>query len=109
MPFDLNKIKAREVEIALSFDDETLEFFYRPNKLTFEMAEKLDGSGTAANLQALTELISRWNITNDKGKLLPIDEEHLKSLPTQLLGKMTQAIVEDMFPNAPTTETPGSF
>lgn len=109
--FKLNKVIAREVELTLSFDDETLELAYYPNHMTLDVSEQFAAAGESSEqtLKALVPLLSRWNITNGSGKALPITYENLRKLPARLNTAILRAVMEDMFPNARTTEDSGSF
>lgn len=111
MPFDLKKIREREVEIKITFLDETLTLAYWPGKLTLDVLEQMQGDGTdlEKTKSVLPKLISRWDMMNGKGKPEPITPETFGQLESKLVGRISGAIMEDMFPNATTTETSGSF
>lgn len=108
---NLNKIKAKEVELKVTFQDEVLTLKYKPQEFTLDVLEQIesDGSNLRTTRQVLPKLISKWDLMNGKGKVMEITPESFGELPVDLVGRISSEIMGDMFPNAGTTETPGSF
>jgi len=98
----------RTVTMAVGEDVVTLT--YRPSGITPETEDRLEAFvkeqkvGQSMIALLLDTLVS-WDITDDKGKTLPINDAQLRKLPLALLGQMVRTITEDMRPNAPSGGT----
>lgn len=104
--FNLNKVKAREVPLSLSFDDEVLEVAYKPRELRYADVEDLSKAEDPDRvIKILAKVISRWNMTNGSNKPVPITVPELKQLPHELLDAIGGAVLSDMFPNLKTPES----
>lgn len=123
----LSQILSERKELAILFDDVTLNVVYKPKALTPEtidsfanIAEKLGGSRegieSIANqdifkqLQAMSSissmpviqivsLVAEWDLTDDDGVTIPITVEDVRKLPVEFLKQVVSAINTDINPN----------
>ncbi len=99
--------------IVIPVGDEALNIVYRPGGLTPETEDRLhelteEQRGGAALVAFLRDLIVSWDLLDDQGKPLPVDETTLRLLPTGFLSMMVQTIVDDMRPNLMSAGTSGA-
>lgn len=83
---------------------------YRPGGITPETEERLEALGKeqrvgASLITLLKDTLVAWDITDDKGKPLPVTEASLRQLPLRFLGDVVRAITEDMRPNGSSAGT----
>jgi hypothetical protein len=84
----------------------TLKVEYSPSGYTPLLEAKASEameSGRASNmlLTMLIPLITKWDLTGEDEKPLPITEEGLSQLPVFTLSRILEAITEDMKPGKP--------
>lgn len=96
--------------ITVPVGDQVVTIAYRPGGITPETEERLEALGREQRIGAslialLKDTLVSWDITDDKGKPLPVTEASLRQLPLRLLGDLVRAITEDMRPNASSAGT----
>ncbi len=100
-------------ELIIPVGDEEVHISFRPGGLSPATEERLlqfaaDQRGGAALVAFLADCLCDWDITDDAGKKLPVNEHTLKSLPIVFLGQIVNAISEDMHPNLTSAEPSGA-
>lgn len=97
--------------VTIQFHGITVKAAYYPGKVTEDIIAQIDALATVgastetragySDLDALlTELIASWDLTEDDGvTMIPIDAEHLRTLPVLFRQQALLRIVEDMRPN----------
>lgn len=105
MPVSLASIKAQTKALPpLEFEDgASLNLRYRVHAFTPNAEAALKESETAGSVseslvQSLLLLLESWDLTDAKGKVLPLTEATLRDLPISLMGRMFNAISEDQLP-----------
>ncbi|HXF08989.1 MAG TPA: hypothetical protein VNK45_10800 [Candidatus Acidoferrales bacterium] len=111
MPVKLSQLTADRRACRLAVGDDTLTITYRPSGITPELEDQLreyttDQRGGAALVTLLAHCLIEWDLLDDRGKPISPTAEHLRRLPTVFLGRVMQAIMEDLRPNSPNA---GSF
>lgn len=104
----------RAVQVDLG-DGETLNVTYRPGAVTpaqhdatIDLVER--GRGPAALARSLADSLLTWDLTDDNDAPYPLDEAHLRELPSGFLRKIFDAIQSDLGPNQKRSgESAGSF
>lgn len=113
MPVRVSNLARNQRALTVPIDGETLTISYLPGRLTpaaeDELRAKIDDQrGGPALASLLAEMVAGWDLTNDDGSAYPIDEPHLRELPTSFLAVVATAITEDMRPNGPSAVTSGA-
>jgi len=101
----------RTVTVRFEDTEETLTVSYRPmgfTPLTEERLQECQEQGRIGRglVSLLLDCLVGWDLLDDKGKPLAIDNDTLQSLPLNLLARIVSAIGEDMRPNP---QSAGSF
>jgi hypothetical protein len=103
-------------EISFVFADETVNLSYKVGKYTGEAELRLSEAQTDKQpvnglVNLLDGLLVSWDVLEDDGKQMAVTVENLRRLPVNFLAEMTNAITEDMRPNAVTASQSrgGSF
>ncbi len=105
MPIRLSELMRDTRTVTLAVGEESLTVSYRPGGITPETEDRLEAFAQnqkvgASMIALLLDTLTGWDITDDKGKTLPVTEAQLRKLPLALLGQLVRAITEDMRPNA---------
>lgn len=66
------------------------------------VAEEMQSGETDGVVKGLCQIIKAWNITDDDDQLLPIDEQTMRLIPSDLIKAMTSVVMDEMgkVPNA---------
>ena len=84
-------------ELAVEFDDQTINIAFAPNRLDARVMMMVAGPMAPTVLvDVLSHLILDWDFTDDDGKKLPVTEDALAELPVALLMKIANAVVEEI-------------
>ncbi len=103
----------RTATVKIGGDEMTIS--YLPNAYTPRLeadAAQAQGGQQAGPvlITILREVLTAWEITDDKGRMLPIDDKTLAEIPMPVLTDMLRVIGEDMNPQKKTsTPSGGSF
>lgn len=105
MPIRLSELMRDTRTLTLTVGEDTLTVTYRPGGITPETEDRLESLAQEQRvgqslIALLLDTLTGWDITDDKGKALPVTEAQLRRLPLALLGQLVRAITEDMRPNA---------
>jgi hypothetical protein len=97
--------------VTVVFGDESMNVDFRigalsPRKLTaMQTAKPEDMLETTVDF--LDGVLSRWEVEDDKGKVIPIDRETLMGMPVDFLAAIAEAINADV--TVPKESMTGSF
>lgn len=114
MPISL--LKARRARTAdtktvdVEFGDESMTVEFRLSAITPSTLAELqadEGDKLASTVAFLCEVLSKWEVVDEDGKTLPIEEDVLSALPVDFLTAIASAITADV--QVPKATTPGSF
>lgn len=96
----------RHIEIRVGPQPEdVVKVGYRPGALTLAIADELRALqfDPMADLRVaevmLLPILESWDLQNDDGSELPVNEVTLKSLPIEFIGRVFNAVREDALPN----------
>jgi hypothetical protein len=107
----LGHLKKQTKAVApIDFDGEALNIRYRvhaftPNVEAELRASEKEGSVSDSLVRMLTLLLDSWDLNDEKGKVLPVNETVLRDVPLAVLSRIFTAISEDQ---APPPEKSGS-
>lgn len=104
MPISLSALTADRRTVKVPFGDDTLTLTYKPSAVNAkqearELEEREKGQHLLAQAKSLAEIVESWDVTDDKGKPLPVSEEVLAGLGLDVTSKLTRAILDDLLPN----------
>ena len=102
---ELNNLRA-EVDVEL-YPGITSRCVYRLDAFNDEVVKLIDGATRGGGLTAVAEngrkalekLLVSWEITDEKGKELPINADTLKRLNVRVIDRLLGAIIGDRDPN----------
>lgn len=98
----LSQILSETKVVSVSISGDTLAVTYRPQAVTPEMVDRMNGANSApgdAIASTVVDLVHEWDLTDDNGKSYPITLETVRKLPVSFLSAVTQAITTDINPN----------
>lgn len=107
MPISIASLTADRRTIKVPFGDEHLTLVYKPSAVNAkqearELDERAKGQHILSQARSLAEIILSWDVLDDSGKPLPVNEETLAMLGLEVTAKLTQAILADLLPNQKT-------
>lgn len=105
MPIKLSDLKKKTKRVSLEILGETLAVEYRPGAITPVFLSALQDETLAA---ALPQIITWWDLQDEDGEMIPIDEDSLKNdgfieLNKTILGALLEDIANPTKPKAPTS------
>lgn len=103
----LSAVLADLTTLPIDVDGETLNVTYAPSSLTPEledqyMAEFETQRTGGALAKYLANVVTQWDLVDDEGEPVAPTEEILRTLPVKFLGKVFEAIAEDINPQKKT-------
>jgi hypothetical protein len=86
--------------------EESVAVVYMPGALTLRVSEQITEAveqGLEANVafHMLKPMLVSWDLQDEEGNELPVNEETLKDIPLNFLGMILQAIHADVRPDPP--------
>jgi hypothetical protein len=92
MPLSLATIRQPTATAEMPYLDEVLTIKWRPGGLTPEaqdviasVAEKPATQQTKAVIKVLSDIVSSWDLLDDRGKAIPVTAPNLAKLPLEFL------------------------
>ncbi len=83
-----------------------LDVTYNPGRITPKFWEKLnsrtregDFSFSESKVMQIVEFVTDWSIVDDEDDPLPVDQETVRTLPTQVLDLILDGIQKDLYPD----------
>jgi len=90
----------REARTTIDYDGAAIEVVYRPAAINSDWLKRMgERAGLDTYVPLLTEVLVRWDITDDDGNELEPSVEIMRQLPIDFLNKVAQALLERMSPN----------
>ena len=104
MPVRVSALITDRKTTGIDFDGETLSVTYRPSAINAaqeerELADKATGHVVLAVNKSLAEMIVSWDLQDDEGNPLPVDEETLRPLGIDVVQRIYNGIIRDALPN----------
>lgn len=104
MAVRLSAMKAKVTETTLDWDGESVDFAYKPNEFTMELADQIEKEAEDENLSMvaamLAPLIIWWDVLDDEDERIPPSPENMRRFPLPFLLKIMEAITADQNPEA---------
>lgn len=98
----LSHMKAKIKESSLTWDGEVVDFAYRPNEFTMELADQIAAEAEAENLTSvsamLAPIVEWWDVLDDQDQRIAPSAENMRAFPLNFLLAIMRAITEDSKP-----------
>lgn len=100
----ISQLISDSAHLPISFSEgETLNVYYTPSKMTpasladMGTVEGLSGQEQVDAIVRLTaNLLTKWDLTDDNNKVIPVTEEGLRHVPLLILNRVLVEIAGDM-------------
>lgn len=99
----LSEIFSTSKTVEVTIGDGKLAVTYRPDAVTPELVDRMNNTGSApgeAIATSVVELVESWDLTDNDGQPYPLTVEAVRKLPVSFLSSVTNAITDDINPNA---------
>lgn len=101
MAIRFSDLEADQREIAVEFSGNEVKLTYRPSAYTPILEEKMMQSLESKRpyngmAQVIADVVVEWDVLEDDGEMYPLEYEELRTLPSQFLMAVIEAITEDM-------------
>lgn len=105
MPISQANLKNNKRTVTGEYYGETFTVTYKPSEYTLAVQSGIDNPDTDETsneklINLLTNMLTAWDVLDEKGDPLPITPEILADLPVALLGAIQMCCREDMTPKA---------
>jgi hypothetical protein len=103
MPAVSHLKRPKLIQASVEVEGETVSVTFDRNRVTLAWAAEVKKAREAWDPDALArtsaDVIADWDITNDDGTPFPPTPENLASLPTTVMGRLSDAIAEAATPS----------
>lgn len=99
----LSDVTRERKDLAVPFGDLVLNVVYKPQFATPALLSEFANASQDPLLLAkdFCAMVDSWDLTDDKDRVIPVDQEHVANVPISILQAVILAIGEDMRPNLP--------
>lgn len=98
----LSAMKAKITETNLEWDGEVVDFAYKPNEFTMELADEIAAAAEAENMNAVSAMLAPiivwWDVLDDQDQRIEPTTENMRQFPLNFLVKIMGAITTDQDP-----------
>lgn len=98
----LSAMKAKVQETHLEWDGETVDFAYKPNEFTMELADDISAAAEKEDLGMVSAMLSPiivwWDVLDDEDNRIPPTPENMRRFPLNFLLRIMNTITEDQNP-----------
>lgn len=110
MPIRLSSLSTDRRTLKVPFGDDTLTLTYKPSAINAvqearEIADKAAGKVVLSQARSLVESLLSWDLLDDDGEPLPLNEEIMGGLGLDVTNKLYSALIDDLLPNRRTGST----
>lgn len=99
----LSEMLEKTRETFITWDEERVDFAYKPHAFTLELSDQIDAAAEAGDQDVVSMLLSPlvvwWDVLDDEGGRIPPDDENMKKFPMTFLlaimGKVNQETVPE--------------
>lgn len=102
MAVRLSTMKARIQEASLTWDGETVDFAFKPNEFTMELADQIAQAGEAEDMNSVTALLAPmvewWDVLDDEDERIPPTVENMRRFPLNFLLSLMDAMTKAQVP-----------
>lgn len=104
MAVRLSDMRAKVTETFLTWDGERVDFAYKPNEFTMDLADDIEKAAEREDVNVVSMLLSPivvwWDVLDDNDERIPASPENMGKFPMNFLLKIMKAITEDQDPEA---------
>lgn len=105
MAFSIKKVQEKTIPLTIEFDSQILELQLRSAVFTPKFGKEIEAIGKdsmhEANIQSLVRGIVDWNIEDEEGNKIPVNEENISTLPYPLVLETIEKLFSTISGNAP--------
>lgn len=98
----LSDMKAKITESTVEWDGEVIDFAYKPNEFTMELADEMAVAADREDLSMVATMLSPiivwWDVLDDEDQRIPPDAARMKTFPLPFLLRIMNAITKDQKP-----------
>lgn len=98
----LSNLKASTRETFVEYDGERVDFCYKPNEFTMELADTIQVAAEKESLEVVSSLLAPlivwWDVLDDQDNRIPPSVENMRQFPMGFLNKIMDAINDDVTP-----------
>lgn len=93
----LGSIRDAIVEVTVTFLDVEVRAGVRPGRITRSLVEAAQNAEALdALVEQVVELVAWWDITDEAGERLPVNEGTVRQLPIPFIARLVLAAVESV-------------
>lgn len=100
----LSAMKAKITESFLEWDGERVDFAYKPNEFTMELADEIAVQAEQENLSMVAAMLAPivvwWDVLDDEDERIPATAENMRRFPLNFLLRIMEAITKDQDPES---------
>ena len=100
----LSAMKAKVQESHLDWDGERVDFAYKPNEFTMELADEIQVAAEKENLSLVSAMLAPiivwWDVLDDNDERIEPVAENMKRFPLNFLLRIMEAITKDQDPES---------
>jgi hypothetical protein len=100
----LSAMKAKVKESHLDWDGERVDFAYKPNEFTMELADEIQAAADDENLTMVSSMLAPiivwWDVLDDEDQRIDATADNMRRFPLNFLLKIMGAITEDQDPES---------
>lgn len=102
MAVSLTKMRQSIRTAQVTWEEDVVDFGYKPAMFTTELVEEVTSEAQANNLHGVAEMVEPllewWDVLDDEDNRLPTDLETIKSMPLTFVMGIVDVIGGDMRP-----------
>lgn len=100
----LSAMKAKVKESHLDWDGERVDFAYKPNEFTMELADEIQAAADDENLTMVSAMLAPiivwWDVLDDDDQRIEASADNMRRFPLNFLLRIMSAITEDQDPES---------
>lgn len=100
----LSEMLEKTRETHIEWDDERVDFAYKPHAFTLELSDQIDAAADSGDQDVVSMLLSPlivwWDVLDDDGARIKPDDENMKRFPMTFLLAIMAKINQETVPEA---------
>lgn len=104
MAVRLSEMRAKVRETHLDWDGNRVDFAYKPNEFTMELADQIEKAANDEDANVVSLLLSPiivwWDVLDDDDQRLAPSPENMQRFPLNFLLAVMKAVTDDQDPEA---------
>lgn len=98
----LSAMKAKVQEAHLDWDGERVDFAYKPNEFTMELADEISAAAEKEDLSMVSSMLAPiivwWDVLDDQDERIEPSPDNMRRFPLNFLLRIMDAITKDQNP-----------